>query len=122
VIPLWSDLTATVKLIVGAVALVVIALLAWGLVHMLTARPKAEARLNKNTTEAALQSGRDAVGAVSEQQAAEQAADATTRANAAEIAAAPGSNAKVNPAATAAGIKALCKRASARNDPKCAKP
>lgn len=104
------------------VAGIVLMLAIWWAVHALTARPKAEARLGKNTTEAALQSGQDAVGSVSAQQAAEQATDATTRSNAAQITAAPGSDAKVNPAASNAGIKALCRRASARNDPKCAKP
>lgn len=117
--PKW--LTRPVLWLIGAVLIV---LAAWWLIATLTGgkRAKVEARLNGNVAGAALESGRDAVGTLGKQQAAESATDATTRANAAEIAAAPGSDAKVNPAATNAGIRALCKRASARKDPKCAKP
>lgn len=116
------SLSRTAKFIVGVIGAI---LLIWAVVfvyNLLTGKPKAEARLGRNTTEAALESGRDAVQSVGEVQASSDATDATTRQNAAEIHSAPGSDAKVASTATDAGIRALCRRASARNDPKCAKP
>ena len=103
---------------------VALLLAAWWLVATLTGgkRAKVEATLNRNAAGAALESGKDAVGTVGAQQAAEAASDRLSAQNAASIHQAPGADAKVDPGASSAGIKALCKRASARSDPKCAKP
>lgn len=107
--------------LIGAV---LIALAAWWLVATLTGgkRAKVEAKLNSNVAGAALDSGRDAVNTVGQQQGSEAAVDALGRDNAAAIRNAPGSSATVAPEASRAGINAICKRASARSDPKCAKP
>lgn len=80
------------------------------------------AKLGRNQADAALQSGADAVDAVGRQQAGEAAIDAATRANEAEIRAAPGADATVAPEASQAGIRALCRRAATKDDPRCAKP
>ena len=106
--------------LIGAV---LIALAVWWLVSAVFGgkRAKVEAKLNGNIAGAALESGKDAVNAVGQQQASESAVDAVGRDNAAAIHNAPGSSASVSPEANAAGIAAICKRASARSDPKCAK-
>ena len=107
--------------LIGAV---LIALAAWWLVATLTGgkRAKVEAELNSNIAGAALESGRDAVNTVGQQQGSEAAVDALGRDNAAAIRNAPGASATVAPEASRAGITAICKRASARSDPKCARP
>ena len=118
-IPKW--LTSTVAYAIGAALL---ALAAWWLVATLTGgkRAKVQAKLSGNVAGAALESGRDAVGTVGAQQAAEAASDRLGAENGASIRQAPGADAKVDPGASSAGIKALCRRASARSDPKCANP
>ena len=107
--------------LIGAV---LILLAAWWLVATLTGgkRAKVEAKLNGNVAGAALESGKDAVNTVGQQQGSEAAVDALGRDNAAAIRNAPGASATVAPEASRAGITAICKRASARSDPNCAKP
>jgi len=80
---------------------------------------KTEARLGKNTTEAAIESGRDAVGTLGAQGAAEDASDELTRENADDILNAEGADAPVSPAAADAGKRSLCKRAVYRERPEC---
>ena len=115
--PTW--LTRPIMYLIGAV---LFALAAWWLVSSLTGgkRAKVEAKLNSNVAGAVLESGRDAVNTVGQQQGSESAVDAVTHSNSADIHKAHGADAKVDPSATSAGIKALCRRASARSDPKCA--
>lgn len=117
-IPTW--LTRPVMYAIGAVLL---ALAAWWLVATLTGgkRAKVEAKLNGNVAGAAIASGQDAVATVGQTQASEAAVDAVGRENTAAIHNAPGADAKVDPGASGAGIRAICRRASARNDSKCAK-
>ncbi len=115
----WKALTGTGKLIAIALfALFVIAVLAGGY-SVLTGRSKAEARLGKNQTEAAGQSGQDAVNTVGK--AGEREADSAdlTRSNDVEIRNAQGADAAVDPAVRDAGFASVCRRASNRNDPKC---
>lgn len=100
------------------VAVVVLAALWWAY-SAITARPKAEARLGKNTTEAALESGRDAVGTVGAQGAAEDAVDATTKENEHAIREAEGADAPVARPAHDAGLRSLCGRASYSQRPEC---
>ena len=116
--------TPLAKALAAVGALIVVCLAAWWLVATLTGgkRAKVQAKLSGNVAGAALESGRDAVGTVGAQQAAEAASDRLGAENAASIHAAPGSDAKVDPGASSAGIKALCRRASAKGDPRCAKP
>ena len=116
-IPKW--LTRTVAYAIGAA---ILALGAWWLVATLTGgkSAKVQAKLSGNVAGAALESGKDAVGTVGAQQASEAASDRLGAENAASIHAAPGAEVKVDPGVTGAGIKALCRRASARSDPKCA--
>lgn len=113
------NLSRPILYAIGAVAAV---LLAWWLVVTLMGgkRAKVEAELNRNVAGAALDSGRDAVGTVGAQQASEAAVDAVGRENTAAIHNAPGAGAKVTGEAHRAGIAAICRRASARSDPKCA--
>jgi hypothetical protein len=59
--PAWLSLKLGLRLL----ALVAALAFAWWLYSFVTASPKAEARLGKNTTEAAVQSGRDVVETVS---------------------------------------------------------
>ena len=110
--------------VIYAIAAVVAALAIWWLVATLLGGKRAEvqAKLNGNIAGAALESGKDAVNTVGQQQASEGAVGALGRDNAAAIHNASGSSASVSPEANAAGIAAICKRASARSDPKCAKP
>lgn len=99
-------------------ALAVLAAL-WWLYSALTANPRAEARLGRNQAEAALDNGRDAVGAVGKQQAGEAATDTLTRENDSAIRSAPGAAAPVDPALRDAWLRSVCKRRSASRDPKC---
>ena len=91
----------------------------WWLYSTITAKPKAEARLGRNQTEAALDSGRDAVGAVSKQQAGETAIDKITKENERAIRNAPGADAPVDPALRDAALRSLCQRRTYSRDPKC---
>lgn len=80
---------------------------------------KTEAKLANGQSQAATQSGRDAVQSVGNQSAAEIQVDAITKENEDAIRSAPGANAAVAPAARDAGLRALCRRAAYRGDPKC---
>jgi Flp pilus assembly protein TadD len=77
------------------------------------------AKLATGQAGAAIGSARDTVQTIGNQIAAETHIDDITKENEHEIRAAPGANAPVNPAARDAGLRALCKRASYRGDPKC---
>lgn len=82
-----------------------------------TARTKA--KLATGQAGAAIESGGDAAQTIGNQAAAEAATDALTRENEHAIRTAPGANAPVDPAARDAGLRALCRRAAYRGDPKC---
>ncbi len=103
--------------LVAALALLVGLWWAWS---ALTDDPGAEARLAKNQAEAARESGSDAVETVGA--AGKREADSVdlTRTNSEEIRNAQGADAAVDPAARDAGLTALCRRASYKNNPRCA--
>jgi len=99
-------------------ALIVLGLLFWGY-RALTADARTEARLARNQAEAALESGRDAVGTVGAQGAAEDEVDRITEENEDDIRNADGADAPVADGAHAAGIRSLCRRAANRSRPEC---
>ena len=117
-VPTW--LTRTVLYVIGGVVAV---LALWWLIATLTGGKRAtvEAKLNSNISGAALASGKDAVDTVGDEQASESAADAMTIQNAVVIHSAVGADAPVAPEVRNAGLLAICHRAAARSDPKCAK-
>ena len=107
----------TVRIAIGVALL----LAAWWLVATLMGgkRAKVEAELNRNVAESALESGKDAVGTVGAQQAAEAASDRLSAENEKDIRNAKGADASVDPAVRDATLRSLCKRAAYRLDPKC---
>lgn len=78
-----------------------------------------EARLRTEQGEAATDSGKDAVATLGASQGKERAIDDMTAANDKEIRNAKGADAAVDPAVRDAGIRSVCRRPSAANDPKC---
>ncbi len=115
----WKTLTTAGKLIVAGVVLVLLVVAFLTVRSMLTAGPKAEARLGKTQAEAAAQSGSDAVNTVGKAGEREAAIAELDRTNEKGIRDAEGSDAAVNPAARDAGRNSLCKRAAYREHPKC---
>lgn len=96
----------------GLIVLVAVILAIWWAYSAITAKPRAVARLGKNTTEAAQTSGSDAVATVGAVARRDQATDDLTRSNADDISHAKGADAPVDPAARDAGLRSLCRRAS----------
>lgn len=113
--PAWLTLRVALYL---AGALAALALLCW-LYAAITASPKAEARLGRNTTEAAQESGSDAVNTVGEAGDREAASEDLTRSNEKAIRDAEGADAAVAAPARDAGLQALCRRAAYRDSPRC---
>lgn len=91
------------------VAGILLMLAIWWAVHALTARPKAEARLGRNTTGAAIESGKDAVRTVGARGAAESDLDKEVGNATRNI-----ENAPDGAAADAAGRDGLCRIAGDR--------
>ena len=107
---------ATVALAVG----LAMALILWGYNSFVGGKTaKVEAKLGKEQTDAALQSGADAVDTVAGVNASDADTDAITRSNDRDIRTAPGADAPVDPAVAAAGRRSLCKRAANRDKPEC---
>lgn len=107
-----------IAIIVGAGLLLLVA--AFFLHQWQNARTNAaKARLSTNQAQAGAMNAKDAIGATGAVSARQQASDDLTRSNADEIHHAKGADAPVDPAATAAGLRSLCRRASAAGDPKC---
>ena len=113
--PAW--LTAQVLLRLGVAVAIMLAL--WGGYRLLTANPKAEANLARNQTEAAAESGSEAVNTVGKAADREAASDALTRDNERTIRDAEGSDATVAAPARDAGLASLCKRRAYSRDPRC---
>lgn len=113
--PAW--LTIRVALYIAGALAAAFAL--WALYSAVTANPKAEARLARNQSQAALESGSDAVNTVGKAGDREAAGDAVTRENDVAIRNAPGAADPVSAEARAAGIAALCRRAAYKDDPRC---
>ncbi len=103
-----------------AIALIAIIALWWLVSSWFSGQSaKTEAKLGRNTTEAAIESGRDAVNAIGEQGAAEDATDRITTENTDDILNAEGADAPVAAGARAAGLRSLCKRAAYRERVEC---
>lgn len=80
---------------------------------------KTQANLSRNQTGAAIASGADAVGTLSDQIGREVAVDATTKENADAIRSAPGADALVSRGVDAVARERLCRRAVYRVRPEC---
>lgn len=80
---------------------------------------KTEAKLGRNQTEAALQSGADAVGTIGEQSAREDQIDQITKENDNAIRSAPGADTPVPAGVDAVARERLCRRAAYRQRPEC---
>ena len=101
-------------------AILFVCLAAWAISAMTGgATARTEAKLNRNTADAAMASGKDAVATIGAQGAAEQAVDALTKENDHAIRNAEGAGAPVPPAVAAAGRFSLCKRAAYRGTAEC---
>lgn len=104
--------------LIGAVLIIAAA---WWLVATLTGgkSAKVERDLNRNQAGAALESGKDAVGAVGSAGERAAAGDQLTQENRNAIQNAPGADAPVDPGVRDAGLRSLCKRAAYRERPEC---
>lgn len=111
--------TFIAKNIYRILVLVVAVVALWLLVSAIRSKPEAEARLAKNQAQAASQSGSDAVNAVGKAGEREAEAADLTRANEVEIRNAEGADVSVAAPVDAAGLRALCRRDSYRNHPRC---
>jgi hypothetical protein len=79
----------------------------------------AQSRVERSQGEAATNSAVDAINAVTGVGGNTAASEELGRTNERDIRAADGANTKIGAGVNAAGLKALCKRATYRDDPKC---
>ena len=79
----------------------------------------AQSRVDASQGQAAANSSADAIGTVSRSGEAQAASEAQSRQAEQEIRAAEGASQSVNPAVRNAGIQALCRRATYKDDPRC---
>ena len=82
---------------------------------------RAQSRMNAGQAGAAQETGRDAIGTVSNRAASDAGSEELSRNNARDIANAPGASDRVNPGVDAAGRAAICKRPSMAARPECAR-
>jgi hypothetical protein len=75
--------------------------------------------VERSQGEAATNSAADAINAVTGVGSNQAASEELGRANERDIRAADGASTKIGAGVNAAGLKALCKRAAYRDDPKC---
>ena len=96
-------------------------ILGYVLISQLTSgnRAKVEAKLSRNQGTAAVESGRDAVNTVGEQQAAAEQVHEIGKENADAIRKAPGADASVDPASRIAILRSLCRRSVNRERSEC---
>lgn len=119
----WLD-TQTLGLARGWWTLIVLVLIVlavmWGMGTLTSgATARTEARLHRNTADAARASASDAVTTIGAQATAESTIDAQTKENDHAIRNAEGADAPVSPAVSAAVRISLCKRAAYRDQPEC---
>ncbi len=117
--PWLRGLSLAWKLVV-LLGLILLAMLAVNLLFGGNAE-KVKADLGANQTDAALESGSDAVDTVGRAGDREADIDRTTASNAESIYSADGATEAVTPAVRDAGLAALCRRAAYKDDPRCAK-
>ena len=99
---------------------VALALMWWGYSSLTSGKAaKVESKLNRETANAAIESGTDAVNTVGAVGASAEQSDQIGRENADAIRNAPGASAPVDPAANAAGLRSLCRRAANRERAEC---
>lgn len=115
----FKALSAARKALVALAAVALAVALVWGAYRFLTGTERAKAKLSANQTEAAVQSGRDAVQTVGAAGDREAAIDQTTMENSDAIHKADGADAPVATGVRDAGLASLCRRAAYRSDPKC---
>lgn len=117
----WARALTPLGRWVAVIAPVTIALACWWLIASWQSgrTAKAEARLSRNQTEAAIASGASAVATIGQQIAREAAIDAITTENEHAILAAPGAAAPVGAELDAVARQRLCRRAVYRQHPDC---
>ncbi|HEU4804199.1 MAG TPA: hypothetical protein VFS91_00060 [Nitrobacter sp.] len=79
----------------------------------------AQSRIDRSQAGAARESAADAINTVSGVSENQAASEGLTRSNRDEILKAEGASDRVNPAVRDAGLRALCRRKAAANDPRC---
>ena len=100
--------------------ILIIALIAFGTSQCSKRRnAAAQGRVDASQAQAAQNSAAAAIETVAKASANEAASEAVTRANDRDIRAADGAADAIKPGVAAAGLRALCRRASYQNDPKC---
>ncbi len=107
-----------IAMIVGV--LLIVGLLLWGPAACQKIRSlSAQSKVTQGQTDALRNSATDAVNTQSETNKRETDSEDLSRSNEKEIRDAKGANDPVNPDARDAGLRALCRRAAYRDDPKC---
>jgi type II secretory pathway component PulM len=107
------------KLVMIVVAVALVFALLWLKSCSDARRKSAESRLQRNQTEAVVDSAKDAIAAQGEAMKAERASEALTQSNEKEIRNAEGADARINPAAHRAGMLAICRRPGYRDSERC---
>lgn len=107
------------KLIGAAIAALLVIGLYYGARHYFTAGLVAQSKVDQGQSGAFHNSASDAVDTIGNVSANQAAGVEIGRQNEEEIRNAKGSDVRVHPDANAAGLRALCRRASHRNDPAC---
>lgn len=80
----------------------------------------AQARVERETGKAQVESGKDAIATVTKAGERETASEALTRENERDIRSAPGAGDRINSGVDVAGRAALCRREAYRHDSRCA--
>jgi hypothetical protein len=113
-----------VRVIIGIVSAIVIALAAWWLFATLAGgkTAKTEAKLNENLAEAAIESGQDAVETVGRTIEYERHIDYITKENERAFRQAPGASAQIDPNLHRLALDRLCQRPAYREHPDCLQP
>ena len=107
------------KALVALGAVILAIMLLWGAYRLLTGTERAKARLGENQTEAAIESGKDAVQTVGAAGERDASIDRATTENNDAIQKADGADAPVAAGVRDAGLAGLCKRRVYRDDPRC---
>lgn len=111
------------KALTGAIAGLILVALVLGLLQVRSCtqakQQAAQSRVDQGQQGALRNSAADAVGTVGAVAGNQAAGEAIGRTNEEEIRNAKGADARVDPDANDAGLRALCRRASHRDDPAC---
>ncbi len=111
---------AMLKKPIAWLVVAILALLAiWWAYGAITGRYRTEANLGRNQADAALESGKDAVGTVGTVGENASESDKITQENRDAIKSAPGANASVDPVLRDTGLASLCRRRSYSQRPEC---